>query len=163
MSAKHYRLHFDIYFSVDISVYTTRDGGPTFWFGSFLISLCAGEIDVQSTVMGKNSTSGVFDGEIISFPFPTLQGKCNNIFLTGALGKPCLSAQSRTHLRITNCLVFARILSTVYPKLMNSSWTHLLPLTRQGPRGERQPIKLSGISTILVPEGKATLIGPTEI
>lgn len=65
MSAKHYRLHFDIYFNVDISVYTTRDGGPTFWFVSFLASLCTGEIDVQSAVMGKD-TWDVFDGEIIS-------------------------------------------------------------------------------------------------
>lgn len=66
MSAKHYRLHFDIYFSVDISVYTSRYGGPTFSFASFLALLCTGEIDVQSTVMGKKNTWDVFDGEIIS-------------------------------------------------------------------------------------------------
>lgn len=114
-------------------------------------------------IMGKNSTSDVFDGEIISLQFPTLQSKCNNIFLTGVLVKPGLSAQLLTHLRITSCLVSARILSTVYPRLMNSSCTHLLLLTWQGQQGERQAIKLSHNSTILVSEGKAALIGLTEI
>lgn len=67
--------------------------------------------------MGENSTSDVFDGQIISFQFLTRQNKCNNIFLTGLLRKALPFSSFLTHLRITNCLVFARILSTVYPKI----------------------------------------------
>lgn len=74
-------------------------------------------------------------------------------------GKLPLSAELLIHLRITTCLIFAGIFSTVYLKLTDFSWTHLFHLTWQKPWRERDQSNFHNISTVFVLKAKIPYLG----